>query len=558
MDTRKKYDLSGAIIVVSCILLLAGACEDSDRIEMETQTKNVLLDFNASTSNTVTAGTRSPDMVEGFSKNSYKFGLSVTKNGNATIPGSDDMTAIMSRPNAGSPWSWEFRDNLNNPLIPRGPSGKPLKIKAYYYDVPSSDNGQIVATAFTDGIPFDFTQTNNPKQKEILYNTNTSYTIPPIDADKVIIPLQFQHAYSWISIRVTKYVDKGDFKLSGVSLDNLSGDWIKNKGKIDVETGLAMQGATAGLIGETRSPETLPVNPDFAITYDFLVPSFMDAGVKDEDIAITLMINGHQEVFPLDRSHLNQDGDKYGFRQGYYSIYNLEFNNSSLNMRLINWTSTTINGNLGTTQSFPTNFSRIDYNTASQGGLFWSQLNKGTFLSLGTHPYDNYLTTVSYGGNGEYVPARPKPVTQGDAIYDDDENVAAKEGVYPYFEMTTQDISVEPVPWEDENGRLVAKELCRQYNGGGNHDWRLPRASELRTLFLSLVYNSGRIELFNLGFREAAGNLEKLYWTGTEVNENDAWAVYYYNQDDGSHRGPMISTQDKRTKLSVRCIRDVR
>ncbi|EXY16977.1 fimbrillin family protein [Bacteroides fragilis] len=554
MDTRKKYGLSGAIIIVSCFLLLAGACEDSDRIEMETQIKNVLLDFNASTTNTVTAGTRSPDMVGGFGGNSYKFGLSVTKNGNATIPGSDDMTAIMSRLNADSPWIWEFRDNLNNPLIPRGPSGKPLKIKAYYYDAPSPGSGQIVATAFTNGIPFDFTQTNNPKQKEILYNTNTSYTIPSTGADKVVIPLQFQHAYSWISIRVTKYVDKGDFKLSGVSIDNLLGDWIKNKGKIDVETGLAMQGATVGPIGETRSPETLPVNPDFAITYDFLVPSFMDAGVKDEDIAITLMINGHKEVFPLDRAYLNQDGDKYGFRQGYYNTYNLEFNNSSLNMRLINWTSTTINGNFGAAPSVPTNYSRIDL----RNGYYWGSLNKGTLLNAGTHLYDNYLTTVSYGGNGEYVPARPKPVTQGDAIYDDDENVATKEGVYPFFEMTTQDVSVEPVPWEDENGQLVAKEICRKYNGGGNRDWRLPRASELRTLFLCFVFNAGRQEILNLNFTESSGNREKLYWTGTEVNENDAWAVFYYNQDDLKHRGPMISTQDKRMKLSVRCIRDVR
>lgn len=554
MDTRKKYSLSGAIIIVSCFLLLAGACEDSDRIEMETQTQNVLLDFNALTSNTVTAGTRSPDIVDEFSKNSYNFGLSVTKNGNPTIPGSDNMTAIMSRPDGGSPWSWEFKDSAHNPVTPRGPSGKPLKIKAYYYDAPSSGNGQIVATAFTDGIPFDFTQTDNPKQKEILYNTNTSYTIPSTGTDKVTIPLQFQHAYSWISIRVTKYVDKDGFKLSGVSIDNLSGDWIKNKGKIDVETGLAMQGATVGPIGEIGVATELPVNPDLAITYDFLVPSFMDAGIKDEDIAITLIINGHKEVFPLDRAHLNQDGDKYGFRQGYYNTYNLEFNNSSLNMRLISWTSTTINGNFGAPPSVPTNYSRIDF----RKDYYWGELNKGIFLNAGTHLYDNYLTTVSYGGNGEYVPAKPKSVNLVGVIYDDDDNVAVKEGVYPFFDMTTGDISVEPVPWEDENGQLVAKEICRKYNGGGHHDWRLPRASELRTLFLCLIYNNGNLELSNLGFRDGTGYLERLYWTGTEVDGNNAWAMFYYNPGDYKHRGPMISTQDKRTKLSVRCIRDVR
>ena len=32
--------------------------------------------------------------------------------------------------------------------------------------------------------------------------------------------------------------------------------------------------------------------------------------------------------------------------------------------------------------------------------------------------------------------------------------------------MTTKDVSIEPVPWEDEMGQLVAKELCRKYNGG--------------------------------------------------------------------------------------------
>lgn len=49
MDTQKKHNLSGTIILVSCFLLLAGACDNSDRIETETQANGVLLNFNAST-----------------------------------------------------------------------------------------------------------------------------------------------------------------------------------------------------------------------------------------------------------------------------------------------------------------------------------------------------------------------------------------------------------------------------------------------------------------------------------------------------------------------------
>lgn len=62
-------------------------------------------------------------------------------------------------------------------------------------------------------------QTSNLRQTEILYNTNTSYTITPSAADKVTIPLKFQHAYSWIIINVTKYVDKGTYDLTSVAID---------------------------------------------------------------------------------------------------------------------------------------------------------------------------------------------------------------------------------------------------------------------------------------------------------------------------------------------------
>ena len=568
MDTQKKHNLAGAIILASCFLLLAGACDNSDRIEMEAQADSVLLNFNASTINATTTETRSVVPIEGFAKNEYVFGMSVTKD-NASqseiFEGSGNLKATMKRTSAGAPWNWNFRKNNDNAVVtPRGPEGKPLRVIAYYPVISGT-------ATFTDGIPFDFTQTtNNPQQTEILYNTNTSYTIAPSGgSDKATIPLTFQHAYSWIIINVTKYVNKGSsYNLSGVFIDNLSGGWIKNKGKINPATGLAMKDATAGPIGEDKGFGQ-PLSVNTPITYKFLVPAFMDKGVKDDEIVITLIINGKKEIFSLAREHLNNDGDTYGFKQGYINTYNLEFNNSALNMRLLNWTSTTIYGNLGQNVTNPTNYQRISLSESESSAAGWGVSIPGSGgkrfppkyknLPAGDRRYYNYLTTVSYGSNGEYVPANPvtgpPPVSNG-IIIEDDANVATQELVCGVFQMTTQDVSIEPVPWEDEKGQLVAKELCRKYNGGGHKDWRLPRASELRAVLVCVVYAGTGTPLNNLNFN-SDDNLDRLYWTGTEESEDKAWAMLYYKETTFTHRGPKISAQDKSTKLSVRCLRQL-
>lgn len=564
MDTQKKHNLAGAIILASCFLLLAGACDNSDRIEMEAQADSVLLNFNASTINATTTETRSFVPIKGFDKNEYVFGMSVTKD-NASqseiFEGSGNLKATMKRTSAGAPWNWNFRKNNDNAVVtPRGPEGKPLRVIAYYPVISGT-------ATFTDGIPFDFTQTtNNPQQTEILYNTNTSYTIAPSGgSDKATIPLTFQHAYSWIIINVTKYVNKGNsYNLSGVFIDNLSGRWIKNKGKINPATGLAMKDATAGPIGEDKGFGQ-PLSVNTPITYKFLVPAFMDKGVKDDEIVITLIINGKKEIFSLAREHLNNDGDTYGFKQGYINTYNLEFNNSALNMRLLNWTSTTIYGDFGQNVTNPTNYQRVSFYDAEpgSGGGGWTTANGKVFppkyknLPAGDRRYYNYLTTVNYGGNGEYVPASPvtAPPPPKGIIIEDDANVAIQEPACRLFQMTTQDVSIESVPWEDEKGQLVAKELCRKYNGGGFKDWRLPRASELRAIFVYMIYNVGYPQFRDLNL-SSASDRNRLYWTGTEESKDKAWAMLYYDER-GDNRGPKISAQDKSTRLSVRCIRQL-
>ena len=109
------------------------------------------------------------------------------------------------------------------------------------------------------------------------------------------------------------------------------------------------------------------------------------------------------------------------------------------------------------------------------------------------------------------------------------------EKAYPVIQITKNDISIAPVPWEDENGQLVAKELCRKYNGGGFHNWRLPRASELRAVLVLVSANgSGLSNDLNFGSDE---NRNKPYWTGTEVNENEAWGMYI------DYRGSIMDTK---------------
>lgn len=540
--------MPGIIIIASCCLLLAGACENDDRMATDLSAKDVFLDFNASMIDATATETRTVVPVEQFTGDSYTFGMSITKDNNEIFAGSGDMKATMSNPPSTSDgkWSWFFQKNSDGTEIhPYGPEGRELKVIAYYPAIEGTG-------AFTDGIPFDFTGVTNPRQTEILYNTDTTYTISPSGTQEATIPLRFQHAYSWIVINVTKYVNTGgDFKLSSVSIDNLSGGWIKNKGIINPKTGLVMDGAHAGPIGESR-PGGESLSTTVPIQYEFLVPSFMDSGVGDGNLVISMMINGVKEVFLLNKEHLNKDGNAYGFRQGYKNTYNLVFNNSSLNLSIIDWTWAEINSNFGAPLPVSTDFRKVDL-TAPRPDLLWpSGVPRSSYLGAADHLFESYLTTVNYGNNGKYVPVKERFQNSAIMIFNDDENVYTMEKVYPMLQITKNDISVEAVSWEDERGQLTAKELCRKYNGGGYHDWRLPRASELRALFILAAIN-GNLSNLNFGSDD---NINKPYWTGTEVDEVNAWSIYFYYEDDLLHRGPMIFPKDKNTKASVRCVRD--
>ena len=566
MDINKKYTLPRAIILAVCPLLLAVACDNYDGPGPDTPAEEVPLNFNASIEKTGTTQSRTIiTPTTDFTGNSYSFGMSLTKseNGSEIFKGSSDMTATMERPNSSTQWNWYFTDNSDNATVtPAGPEGKALKVVAYYPPVLSATKD-----VYTDGIPFDFSSKTDLKQTDLLYNTSTIYPFVPSGDPVATIPLNFRHAYTWIVLNITKYVDKGpEFTLSSVSLDNLGGSWIKNQGAIDPETGLAKDGATAGPIGITVAPAAA-LSTTQVLTYEFLVPSFMDTKVSAGDIVLVLNVNGINELFTLDRIYLNRsdDGKSFGFRQGYKNTYDLVYNNSALSLSIQNWSSEVIDGDFGGNIVPPgngdykwMNLNQYYWPSATKPGDSWQTTYppKTTYLATGVHPFEDYLTTVAYGGNGAYVsvntPDPTKQPTDGLKITDDI-NVYKNEKAYPVIQITRNDISTVLVPWEDANGQLVAKELCRKYNGGGFHNWRLPRASELRTVLVLVSANGSNLS--DLNFNRDA-NRNKPYWTGTEVNENEAWGMYI------DYTGIIVTTKlvlspyDKKMTASVRCVRD--
>ncbi|MFT0673206.1 fimbrillin family protein [Bacteroides hominis] len=566
MDINKKYTLPRAIILTVCPLLLAVACDNYDGPGPDTPAEEVPLNFNASIEKTGTTQSRTIiTPTTDFTGNSYSFGMSLTKseNGSEIFKGSSDMTATMERPNSFTQWNWYFTDNSDNATVtPAGPEGKALKVVAYYPPVLSATKD-----VYTDGIPFDFSSKTDLKQTDLLYNTSTIYPFVPSGDPVATIPLNFRHAYTWIVLNITKYVNKGpEFKLSSISLDNLGGSWIKNQGAIDPETGLAKDGATAGPIGITVAPAAA-LSTTQALTYEFLVPSFMDTKVSDGDIVFVLNVNGINELFTLDRIYLNRsdDGKSFGFRQGYKNTYDLVYNNSALSLSIQNWSSEVIDGDFGGNIVPPgngdykwMNLNQYYWPSATKPGDSWQTIYppKPTYLATGVHPFEDYLTTVAYGGNGAYVPVNtPDPTKQPtDGLkITDDINVYKNEKAYPVIQITRNDISTVLVPWEDANGQLVAKELCRKYNGGGFHNWRLPRASELRTVLVLVSANGSNLS--DLNFNQDA-NLNKPYWTGTEVNENEAWGMYIDYTGLTVTTKLVLSPYDKKMTASVRCVRD--
>lgn len=139
-------------------------------------------------------------------------------------------------------------------------------------------------------------------------------------------------------------------------------------------------------------------------------------------------------------------------------------------------------------------------------------------------------------------------VTNG-GIYKNVADALKREGPYPEL-IIAPDNASEGVEWRStplgtpQSKRMLdAKKICWEYRAQGRSDWRLPRLSEVCLIWL----NKGTINQ-SKGFT-SLGSTDVAYWTGSEGQGDKAYSVNAAGE---------IKLQDKTTKLSVRCVREVR
>lgn len=131
------------------------------------------------------------------------------------------------------------------------------------------------------------------------------------------------------------------------------------------------------------------------------------------------------------------------------------------------------------------------------------------------------------------------------------------EGVYPNL-MVSNDVYAlagnDTIAWKDTaNQVLTAFNLCRDYEGLGYTDWRLPRLSELALMYL----NRSTLQS-EFGFEPFSG----VYWSGSEYTDtealslkraSEAWALDF----GGTTTETVLVHRPKWTSLRVRCVRQL-
>ena len=172
----------------------------------------------------------------------YPIGMFLSNpNESDLFDGAGNMKAEMrvnsKNPNGTDNAVWSYFDQNGNKIIPRGFPGGQIRLTAYH---------PWTAGAQADNIPFDFTHKVNTDIGSGQAQTNLLLCRPhstsiPVDPANNPIPLGFRNAYTKIVLRVTKREDKNDPQNKGLvketAIENLTADWIKNRGGIDPATG---------------------------------------------------------------------------------------------------------------------------------------------------------------------------------------------------------------------------------------------------------------------------------------------------------------------------------
>ena len=124
------------------------------------------------------------------------------------------------------------------------------------------------------------------------------------------------------------------------------------------------------------------------------------------------------------------------------------------------------------------------------------------------------------------------------------------EGVYPTLMIASNNLTdiQGNLRFAWKTGKvLTAFDMCRNYNGGGFGDWRLPRLSELALMYA----NRADLEALN-GFEPFGENT--VYWSGSEYGvgkqgkSSQAWTFRFSATDVFQH-------EEKSTQHLIRCVR---
>mgnify|MGYP000777249161 FL=1 len=139
-------------------------------------------------------------------------------------------------------------------------------------------------------------------------------------------------------------------------------------------------------------------------------------------------------------------------------------------------------------------------------------------------------------------------------LYHTIKDVFNYEGAYPTLMVSADDVTDvdgnSGIAWKTGT-TLTAFDICRNYQGDGYNDWRLPRLSELALIYL----NKDKLEDMR-GFVPLSGT----YWSGSEylVSNSDldrkhsekAWGL-----DFGTGNPNNTANHAKSELLKIRCVR---
>lgn len=552
----RKWSPVATALFAGCICLFAGSCnkdflptdDDSskagawvnlrlstlvDRVGEEPQTEEV-------------PGTRAVEKITGnsFPQGTNDIGVFMTtQNGGEVFPGGgDNMKATLFHTGSMDSETWKYNKKDGTPITSlKSKSGENLKVLAYY-----PYNAAATATA----VPFDFTASSPLVQKDLLYNkaTRQNLTAP----SNGLIPLEFSHACSFITLKFSKSVNAGDIKISSVSIVNQKGEWIKNKGSFNPATGDLNPVAQAGPITDNRISASLDLNG--SVEYRFLVPGFQGT-VGNGDIAVKIVVDGKDTFYPLEKSKMtiiNPAGaGTVGLIKGCEYTYRLEYDNLSLSFRLLDWTVKEPQATIGVPLLSETPYTGWRFDFKDINPQLLEDISNP--VAITDHRYEDFWLDLDRGNNGS------------NTLYWANFRVQwlSEPPRTPLMFALKDAISV-PVQWRDHDGLLIAKQICRNYREGGFSNWRLPRMSEW--YMFERIMNTAWQSFYYPSYHKGDNLKSDLYWSGTESLIGEAGSGPYQVDvieikqipTQGAPTTQIIGSITEHTNIArVRCVRDV-